>query len=310
MCLLKDNVTGIPQFTYDWNSNMWFFWLIMASTASSMAFFIIVYRTKELFEVHPINIIMYSQLAESFGFICYAMLYRICDFRLYEFFALTVFFSKDLRDQAIALDKLKNSIQFMAYYVENISINLNTILCVDMVLMIRYPFESKESRLPKYMAYSVLIPLIPSILFLNRGEHGIFEVVTWITVTFMCLFLFCFLLSVIYTCRKLNGPGMSKQVRQLVMKRHIITLVAYIIAYYYLISFQIIFAFADDEKRQEMFTGSHFWLYKVLKLITACNGFYIPILRFSEPAFFNTLKKKFCSKKKSSDEQEEEVEAE
>ena len=192
------------------------------------------------------NIIMYSILFESFGCICFAMLYQLCNFRLNEIFAYTVFFSDTLKNQTRALVIINKSMNFMMNYVMGVSLNLNTILCVDMILMIRYPFESKESRMPKYMAYSLIIPVIPSILYLNINNHYIFEAVTWITVIFYCLFIFCFLLSVIYTCRKLNGPGMSKQVRQLVMKRHIIAIVAYLISYLYLIAFQLIYAFSDD----------------------------------------------------------------
>ena len=75
ICYFNYSIAGVPQFTYEWNSSMWFFWLCIASGATTMIFFIIVYRTKELFEVHPINIIMYCMLAESFGAINYAMLY-------------------------------------------------------------------------------------------------------------------------------------------------------------------------------------------------------------------------------------------
>ena len=64
---------------------------------SGFTFFLFVYRTKELFEVHPMNLIMYSILAESIGMICFAMQSKICDYKLYEIFAKTVFFSDDLQ---------------------------------------------------------------------------------------------------------------------------------------------------------------------------------------------------------------------
>ena len=71
---------------------------MIVSSATSMAFFTIVYRTKELFEVHPMNIIMYSILSESLGCISFAMVYHVCDFKLNEIFAYTVFFSDTLKD--------------------------------------------------------------------------------------------------------------------------------------------------------------------------------------------------------------------
>ena len=78
------------------------------------------------------------------------------------------------------------------------------------------------------------------------------------------LFLLCFLVSVIYVCRKLSGPGMNKQVRELVMKRHIFTLTAYIITWAYFFAFTTMFAFSDESERKKLFLGSDFWVYKVL----------------------------------------------
>ena len=54
-----------------------------------------------------------------------------------------------------------------------------------------------------------------------------------INLCFYFALLFWFFFSTIYACRKLSGPGMCAEVRQLVLKRHIITIAVYIIAYFY-----------------------------------------------------------------------------
>ena len=69
----KINYSDVPEFTYAYNGDTWYFWLIIARSMSGFIFFVFVYRTKELFEVHPMNLIMYSILAESIGMIFFAM---------------------------------------------------------------------------------------------------------------------------------------------------------------------------------------------------------------------------------------------
>ena len=171
-----------------------------------------------------------------------------------------------------------------------VSIALNTILCIDIILMIRDPFKRKESRMPKYIAYTLISP-IPTTFFLTYGSYDFWKVGVWNVVANYTLLVCSFIVSVIYTCRKLHGPGMSEEVRELVMRRHILQIVAYIITFSYV--FSMFYAIAFSEKvADSLLEGHRSWFYKFLKTICICQGFINPVLRLFEPAFFYILKKR------------------
>ena len=183
-------------------------------------------------------------------------------------------------------------------YAMGVSIALNTILCVDIILMIRDPFKRKESRMPKYITYTLISP-IPTTFFLTYGSYEFWRIGVWNVVANYTLLVFSFIVSVIYTCRKLHGPGMSAEVRELVMRRHIVQIVAYIITFSYVFSEFYAIAFSE-QVRETLLVGHKQWFYKILKTICICQGFINPILRLFEPAFFYIVKKKivraYCTK--------------
>lgn len=52
---------------------------------------------------------------------------------------------------------LVSTSDFLSVACMGVSISLNTCLCVDLILMVRYPFTNKENRIPFYLIYSVII---------------------------------------------------------------------------------------------------------------------------------------------------------
>ena len=56
----------------------------------------------------------------------------------------------------------------------------------------------------------------------------------------MGIYVNIFIFSVVYTCRKLSGPGMSKEVRNLILKRHILTSVLFLVFNQYIFATAII----------------------------------------------------------------------
>ena len=52
---------------------------------------------------------------------------------------------------------------FLAEFLISFGILLNISLCVDLVLMVRYPFESKDGRVNRYLIISFVLSLIPAI---------------------------------------------------------------------------------------------------------------------------------------------------
>ena len=84
---------------------------------------------------------------------------------------------------------------------------------------------------------------------------------------------------------------MSVEVRELVMRRHILQIVAYIITFFYVFSEFFAIAFSENV-RNSLLKGHKEWYYKLLKFICICQGIINPLLRLFEPAFFFILRKK------------------
>ena len=82
------------------------------------------------------------------------------------------------------------------------------------------------------------------------------------------IFIITFIISVIYSAKKLNGPGFSKQVRRLVLKRHIITLVFFLISNFYLYMNVTLVTFYSTERLDKDFPIDVWWA-KMFKIIFA-----------------------------------------
>ena len=106
---------------------------------------------------------------------------------------------------------------FGAAYCIEIGLLLNICLCIDLILMVRYPFESKDGRVTKYALISFILALVPG-LYESLGSVFVgVRIGFTISVVLRAIFVLTFILSIAYTCKKLSGPGFSKEVRQLVL---------------------------------------------------------------------------------------------
>jgi len=97
-----------------------------------------------------------------------------------------------------------------------LSFFLNIALCVDLILMIKYPFSPKESRMWKYLLICYLLSIGPgsSYFYLNLHEYeGVKRSVALMQgfVTFACMIAFIFfaVFSITYAFMKLAQPGIS-----------------------------------------------------------------------------------------------------
>ena len=102
--------------------------------------------------------------------------------------------------------------------------------------MVRYPFESKDGRVNRYLIISFLVALVPAI-FISIHDIGLTQlrqVGDGIAFSFRVIFILTFIFSVAYTWNKMRGPSFSKEVRRLVLQRHIITALLYSITNLYM----------------------------------------------------------------------------
>ena len=135
--------------------------------------------------------------------------------------------------------------------------------------MVRYPFESKDGRVNWYVIISFILALVPG-YFMSEGKTFV-GVRTGFGISFALkiIFVLTFILSIVYTCKKLRGNGFSKEVRKLVLKRHIITVLLYLITNLYLAISEMVYLTASDEDLINEFGSNCSWWAKILKILFA-----------------------------------------
>ena len=194
-----------------------------------MLFFFFVFYTKEL-HVHPMKIIMYIAFFESIYLFLGVEQFYICDFGIHKLFAWTYFYSNEPYYVMKSIYILLYSTNFLATFAAEMAVMLNIMLCIDLVLMVRYPFEKKESRIPWYLIISFIFSIPSTItIVLKPSSNKMMTLGCFLAFTYKSVFILIFICSVIYICRKLSGPGFSKEVRNLVLKRHIMTTVLWLV---------------------------------------------------------------------------------
>ena len=260
--------------------------LQFSSGLACFIFFLLLYQTKEL-QVHPMRLIMYIAFMETVVQFALIMQLQACKWNLNTLFAYTVYFDGDIYYQARGLFIQLIATIWLAVFATFSTVMLNMMLSIDLILTVRYPFKKKEGRNPIYLTISVVFStLYTSGLGFSHNSDNMYIFSIYMGVVVLCLFFLVFVVSVVYTCKKLSGPGMSKEVRNLVLKRHILTTVLYIVCNCYLFATFFILAMpAWTSSEKELDT----WYTRALKLIFVSQGFFIPLARLSEPYFYEIV---------------------
>ena len=124
----------------------------------------------------------------------------------------------------------------------------------------------------RYLIISFIIALIPAIFISLNSERGsdIRRIGDTIAFTFRVIFVVTFIFSVAYTWNRMRGPSFSKEVRRLVLKRHIITALLYLITNLYMTINEISCVMASNKDEYEAAYGETYaWWAKILKLLFA-----------------------------------------
>ena len=284
------------QMTKAYDDSLWYFILELCSSLMGALFGAFILYTKEL-QVHPMKLIMYLAFVESVFQILIVQNDYICAQKYNYVFSWTIFFGASDYDVARATVILTQSSAFIATMCIGMSICLNTCICIDLILMVRYPFTKKEPRVRLYLLGSLLVSIPTSFFNVNfeDNDKSLYRG-AFCTVTMFSIFIIAFLVSTIYTCGKLRGPGMSKQVRGLVLNRHVATMIVYAVCNIYI--YIVPFCMVIPDWRQYLMTSNQ-WYIKMFKILFAAQGFLIPMMRLSEPYFFKILSKtlkKLCNR--------------
>lgn len=242
LCSSDTQYGGWYELTDAYNDDVWFALLQFSSGLACFAFFLLLYHTKEL-QVHPMKLIMYIAFMETLVQFALIMQLQACKWNMNELFAWTVYFQDDIYYKARALAIQIIATIWLAVFATFCTVLLNIMLSIDLILTVRYPFKKKEGRNKIYLAVSVIVSAFytSGIGFTHDGDNY-YEFSIYFGMITLCLFFVIFIVSIVYTCKKLSGPGMSKEVRNLVLKRHILTTLLYIVSNLYLFATFFIYA--------------------------------------------------------------------
>ena len=101
------------------------------------------------------KLFMYTMLCDSFVLVSYATSFFICDLKLENLLAYTIFFDGSWESELRALDLLLHAQVFFTLFFSCCGLALQFCICVDLILTLKSPFTSKESRMPMYYIFSV-----------------------------------------------------------------------------------------------------------------------------------------------------------
>ena len=227
------------------------------------------------------KLIMYQTLFDGISQLAFVSSFYVCDYQGPEIFAATVYFSTDIYDQGWSLHLLVSN-EILCNFTLYMSLLLSMMLSVDLILMVKYPFDQNESRTKWYLITSTIVSLFCTVTVeVFSGFDTSTRLGVWFLFAVVAVYLTIFIYSIFFTWKSLSGPGMSKEARSLVLKRHIITNLAYFICNQYFI-LNSIMMLLDMEGSMH----SYAWYWKILKVLFFAQSFIIPLLRLSEPFFY------------------------
>lgn len=112
----------------------------------------------------------------------------------------------------------------------------NVCICIDLILMIKHPFVSKSKRIIRYHIFTYIVASIAVLENLNEDVVSSDQNFMIYTQVFAFLaFFFMGIGSSVFALNRLCKPGVSREVRILILKRHISYILAYFMCNVYLL---------------------------------------------------------------------------
>ena len=108
-------------------------------------------------------------------------------------------------------------------------------LCLDLVLVIRNPFGSKEKRANFYYIVSYLVSFGMALFFTYTVTIS-----AYLQLCLMFAYLIAALSSIIFCFVRLKSTGLSQEVKVLIYRRHIYWIVSFLVSNTFLIFLSLI----------------------------------------------------------------------
>ena len=115
-------------------------------------------------------------------------------------------------------------------YVQIQDLMINMAFCQDLIQTLKNPFEQTRWRFIRYMMICTVVPflivVIVEIFFPDKGNHNLaYDIVLGLMLS---LLIFIGMESIILAYKRLARPGVSREMRQLFLKKHAIYVIVLI----------------------------------------------------------------------------------
>jgi len=160
----------------------------------------------------------------------------------------------------IVLTVIQDIITFNEVLFLTLSLTATMMLCVDLILMIKHPFKQKEPRMKIYIWISVSVSWVLAFFYLFKPDtFNSYEFFSFIAI--YVGFLIAAVWSSLFSWKRLTLPGMSSEVRSLILKRHLASIAVYFICNLYVLASSIY------NIKHFKGTGVDTWWAKTLKIL-------------------------------------------
>ena len=275
--------TSTSSFNYE---DHWFPWLILASFfGNAMLYGVIAYDPK--LQVHPMTLFATVAFLDGSLFWIYFVEPYMCPVYQHNiFYAVTFPFTLNADTALQFYDSAGffEWLNFLKSFFWTASMVFNICICFDLILMIKHPFDSKAKRIVKYHISSYTIGIIAGLekVFFPEALGGQSYLGWTQLISFIC-FMIMGLFSSFWACSKLSKPGISREVRMLVLKRHVSYIICYFLCNLYLL-IQGIQLYEKNKLKKSIKTGET-WI-NISEIAYFSQGLIIPAIRAVEPYFF------------------------
>lgn len=123
------------------------------------------------------------------------------------------------------------SASFFEYFGIYLSLSLFYCLNADLILMIKYPFKDKQSRMKFYLTACFIASISVAVIVTSVINNSQLQK-TWPFYFFVLGYgaiVFISVASSIFAYKKLSKPGISGEIRTTILKRHILAIVLYLV---------------------------------------------------------------------------------
>ena len=182
------------------------------------------------------RLFMYQAFVDSVLRFTVVSSYHVCDMKLPEILSYTLFFTDDWNTRVRSVIFLSRSAVAFVTLCGTFYVSLCISLCIDLIIMLKRPFLNKDSLINIYVCYSILAALVMTTIALrvwNRININFKYVQCGLITSVIIFYLGIIVYSTVFACMKLSEPGISSEVRRLVLLRHVMTMLTWVLVNLY-----------------------------------------------------------------------------